>query len=238
MLKSMLRIACTTALIVVAASCENSHIQPNNPGFGKKSNDDRDRPGGFQQNPGETYSFPEIIEQEFIPSYEYFAGFKCRTWRITWPWIDGDYNADLIPTVLSVNSGELNSFEFLNNNAPSNTYNSTMSLYYQRRVESAGTMWWQLNHSLDEGASNEMEGVRFAKGNVSLESIMNWVQNRPKLFMTNWPGSTENALDYEEGDFIHFFLTKSDQYGGIRIVSMTPRIIEVYLAMPHTPYSK
>jgi hypothetical protein len=233
MFKSIFRIAYTTALIVVLTSCEDHLVQPKSPAFGKKSNGDRDMPGGFQQNPGETYAYPEIIEQEFIPSNEYFAYFKCRTWRITWPWIDGDYNSDLVPTVLSVNSGQLNSIEFLNNNSPSLTYNSTMSLYYQRRVESASTMWWQLDHSFDDAGSEDMESVRFAKIDMSLTSIMNMVQNRPKLFMSNWPGSTSNDLEYNEGDFILFHLDKADLYGGIRIVSMTPRIIEVYLAIPH-----
>ena len=64
------------------------------------------------------------------------------------------------------------------------------------------------------------------------------VQNRPKLFVNNWPGGGENEVDYQEGDFIHFQLSNTslsvaELYGGIRIVSMSPRIVEVYLALPN-----
>lgn len=67
-----------------------------------------------------------------------------------------------------------------------------------------------------------------------LDNIIYWVTERPSLFETLWPGfgAATEEVDYSEGDFIQFALF-SGHYGGIRIVSMTPRIIEIYLAVPN-----
>jgi hypothetical protein len=230
MLRTNLQVWCLGMVILALAGCEDHLLQRDQPTFGGKTiGDGREGPGGFKQNPGETYPFPEIIETEFIPSYEFFDYRMCKAWRITWPLYDSDYDLDLIPSVLSLNNGELNSFNYLNNTSPENTYNSTLSLYYGSRVESAGVMWDQLTYSFD---AEDMESVTFAEYDLSVKSIMHWVTERPKLFEVNWPGSTDNLLEYEEGDFILFKLGFAGHYGGVRIVSMTPRIIEVYLALP------
>jgi hypothetical protein len=230
MLRTKLQVWCIVAATLTLTGCEDHLLQRDEATIGGKTiRDGREGPGGFKQNPGETYPYPEIIETEFIPPYEYFAYQKCRTWRITWPAYDSDYDPDLIPSVLSLNNGELNSFNYLNNTSPENTYNATLSLYYGSKVESASTMWDQLYYSFD---AESMESLTFAKYNLSLKSIMHWVTERPKLFEQNWPGSSDNFLAYEEGDFILFNLGFAGHYGGVRIVSMTPRIIEVYLALP------
>ena len=230
MLKSKIQVWCIVVTILTLAACEDNLLQRNQSTIGGKTlGDGRDGPGGFKQNPGETYPFPEIIETEFIPPYEFFDYRKCRTWKITWPAYDSDYDPDLIPSVLSLNNGELNSFNYLNSTSPENTYNSTISLYYGSRVESAGTMWDQLTYSF---YGEDMESVTFAPYDLSVKSILHWVTERPKLFEVNWPGSTDHVLEYEEGDFILFKLGFAGQYGGVRIVSMTPRVIEVYVALP------
>lgn len=189
-----------------------------------------DGPGGFEENPDGRYPYPEIIEKEYIPPYDLFAEEKCLAWRITWPWYDDDFDSEKIPTVLSFNTGALNSINYLNNTSPGNTHNGTLSLYYNYKVESANTMWSELTYSFGEPS---METVYFAKNDVSLETIMDWVTERPSLFEHHWPGSSYNDMEYEEGDFIQFELENANRYGGIRIVSMTPRIIEVYLAVPN-----
>jgi hypothetical protein len=222
--------------MLFAVSCEDNGIQRNAQPIGGKTLGGRDDgAGGFKQNPGETYPYPEIIEREFIPPYDLFDGVKCLTWRITWPSYDSDYDYELIPTVLSLKSGGLNSFRYLNNSAPQLTYNSIMSLYYDSKVESTNSMWSELDHSFGPEASDEMQTVYFVKGSVPLDELMDWVQIRPSRFEINWPGVGigNYEMEYEEGDFIHFWLSDSNQYGGIRIVSMAPRIIEVYLAVEH-----
>lgn len=181
--------------------------------------------------------FPKIIEREYIPRYELFSHVKCRAWRIEWPSYSNSYDAGLIPTVLAVDNGALNSFKFLNGTSPSNTYNATMSLYYENTLESANNMWDELDHSFDDEAISEMESVQFAKHDTEwpLSTIIDWVTERPTLFESYWPGIGDAEFTYAEGDFIQFKLTKANLYGGVRIVKMSPRIIEVYLAVPNNP---
>lgn len=219
--------------ILILVSCEDSLLQKSTESGGNTPRRNGGHPGDKEANPGPSYRFPTIIETEFIPSSDAFDYMKCLTWKITWPSYDSDYNAELIPTVLSLNNSELNSINFLNSTHPQNTYNSTLSLHYGSRVESANTMWNELYYSFGTEESEDMESVYFEKGDYSLNSIIDWVTKRPQLFEIYWPGSSYNDLEYEEGDFIQFHLSKANRYGGIRIVKMSPRIIEVYLAVPN-----
>lgn len=164
MLKTIQKFTLPVLLLAASSGCDEQLVQPNH-AFAIIPNGGSSGPGGLAENPGEQYAFPEIIEQVFYPGYDLFAEYKCKTWRITWPWIDSDYNDELIPTVLSVNSGNLNSIAYLNNNSPALTHNSTMSLYYGQRVQSANDMWWELDHSFDENGSLDMESA-FRKGKL------------------------------------------------------------------------
>ena len=69
----------------------------------------------------------------------------------------------------------------------------------------------------------------------ALEYFIDWTTERPSLFETNWPGTCATDLEYAEGNIFQFMLTEGDvdRFGGIRVVSVTPRIIEVYLAVPN-----
>ena len=72
---------------------------------------------------------------------------------------------------------------------------------------------------------------------TSVSAVETWVTHRPKSFITHHPdevGTTE--LSYSEGDFLHFYMIYSKLYGGVRIVSMQPRIIEVYLTVPNNNF--
>jgi hypothetical protein len=54
-------------------------------------------------------------------------------------------------------------------------------------------------------------------------------------FQWNYDDEMTDELAYSEGDFVYFRLDQDGEptrWGGIRIVSMTPRIIEVYVAVP------
>lgn len=228
MINQLSKVLFTGLVLFTMASCEDA-LQKNDAIAGKTRNGHGSHPGDIKSNPGDSYRYPEIIEREYVPPYDLFSEYKCRTWRIAWPDYADDFDSDFIPTVLSLNNGELNSFNFLNNTHPNNTFNGTISLFYSQRVQSAHVMWPELDYVGD----GVMENVTFAPGNVSLDKIMDWVQERPDLFINHWPEiGTYNELDYEEGDFIHFKLLDSKLYGGIRIVSLSPRIIEVYLTLP------
>ena len=157
-----------------------------------------------------------------------YADTKCLAWRITWPEYEDSADADKIPTVFGLN-GALSSFDYLNSVDPGNTHNKVFSLYYNNKLETA----FMLSAELDHEDVSLMEMPFFVLSDQPLDNIMYWVTERPSLFEIHWPGGGDDELDYSEGDFIHFGLTNSKLFGGIRIVSMTPRIIEVYLAVPN-----
>jgi hypothetical protein len=217
-------------------SCEDNLITKRQDGLidgktaggGSGHNDTEGYPGGSD---GNRYPYPNIIKREYIPSYDLFDYMKCLAWRIEWPSYGGSADIDKIPTVFGRN-GSLNSFEYLNNTDPENTYKALFSIYYDDKVVSASNLWDELDHSFYAPAG-EMESVHFAAVEQPLENIKDWVTERPQLFEENWTNSADQELEYEEGDFFIFKLAYENLFGGIRIVSMSPRIIEVYLAVPN-----
>lgn len=221
-------------MAITSLNCEDNMLQKRPGPIGDKTTgtDDGIGPDDKATEDG-GYPYPEIIEKEFIPRDKSFAHTKCYAWRITWPAYDDDADQDLIPTVFSTANGELNSFNFLNNSAPSNTYNGDFSLYNGDKVEAANTLLSELEYVAD--GFDQMTAICFAENKITLDFIMEWVTSRPSLFEVYWPGTCDDEIEYDDGDFIQF-TTNDDgimRYGGIRIVSMTPRIIEVYLAVPN-----
>jgi len=190
---------------------------------------DGDLPEGNPESDSWPYPYPEIIKREFIPPYRLFAHTKCLAWRFTWPDYANSADVDKIPTVFGT-SGTLNSFDYLNSVDPQNTYKTVFSLFYDDKVEASASMWEVLDYA---DVSEGMEVPFFALSEQPLDKIIDWVTERPDLFELHWPGSSENELSYGDGDFIQYWLSDANLYGGIRIVSMEPRIIEVYLAVPN-----
>lgn len=222
-----------TMLALTSGSCEDSLLNERRGG--------KVTPGGNHGPLDEgvpdsdwNYVYPEIIKTEFIPSFSDFAHTKCLAWRIIWPEYPVAADADKIPTVFSFEKETLNSLEFLNNTSAQNTYDGIFSLFYNFRIQAVNSMWTELIWSFP-GIEN-IDGVVFAESSLTLDEIIYVVTERPSLFKTHWPnlsGSALDQFDYSEGDFFEFQLDPSELYGGIRIVSMTPRIIEVYLAVPN-----
>lgn len=191
-------------------------------------------PDVFQIFPGQTVHSAEIIHQEFVPTNPFFANMKCKAWRITWPEY-GDANGSTIPTVLSLTSGSLSSIYYLNHADPLLTLNSTLSLYKDQRVYASIDLP-DLDHSFGSIAHETMQFVYFQKNDISINELVEWVRECPQKFRMHWPGigAGHTRMEYQEHDFIHFWLSKSNQYGMIRIVSESPRIIEVYLAVENS----
>jgi hypothetical protein len=189
-------------------------------------------PGSFTDHPnGDRYPYPEIIKNKYIPPYDLFSHTHCMAWRITWPAYAGSADVAKIPTVFATGNGALNSFYYLDNVDPLNTYKTKFSLYYENKVATSNTMWDELKYTFYAPA-NSMESVWFAKVDQPVDIIQFWVTERPDQFENHWPGNEGEELTYGEGDFFIYYLTDQNLYGGIRIVSMSPRIIEVYLAVP------
>jgi hypothetical protein len=191
-------------------------------------------PGGFTDHPsGDRYPYPEIIHRVYIPEYRPFAYTKCLAWRIEWPAYANTADTDRIPTVFTASSGALNSFYYLNAVSAQTSYNTNFSLYFNNKLEVSATLWEELDHVF-VAPPGTMEEVRFAKEDQPLDNIMDWVTERPDLFELYYPeAGGVNEVEYEQGDFFIYYLVDQDLYGGVRIVSMSPRIIEVYLAVPN-----
>jgi hypothetical protein len=179
---------------------------------------------------GQRVVYPTIIEQTYIPSNDLFAHTKCLAWRISWPEYPAGTDPERIATIFNASNGALNSIHYLNNTHPQNTHKAAFSLYHNK-LEAAIQMWQELDHR-DVAL---MEDALFYKTDHSAKIIEGWVKERPSLFKSYWESSDEQEADYQAGDIFLFRLTDQDQYkyGGIRIVSLTPRIIEVYLAVPN-----
>lgn len=194
-------------------------------------------------NPGgQPLPSPTITKQTFIPDYDLFAETKCQAWRITWPTYPAGTDPNLIPSVFAVANGALSSFHFLNNTSASTTYKTNFNLYNNAKLETANTLWTELKYAY--GAGDKMETAWFYKTNYSVSKIEYMVKERPSLFETYWNGASFDLyteFTYKQGDIYLYKLTNPNpdwnqnpyRYGGVRIVSMTPRIIEVYLAEPN-----
>jgi hypothetical protein len=192
----------------------------------------RTSPGGLTDQPNPSrLPVPTVTFQEFIPSYELWANHKSLTWRIEWPVYNAGVSANAIPTAFARGNGSLKSFNFLNSTDPLNTINTSFSLYYDQTLEGTIHMWQELDHVPLGGIG--MEWIKFAKMNISVSTLKHWIEDRPGLLEAKMPEISEHKVSYNEGDIFLYEILGKNLYGGIRIVSMSPRIIEVYLAVPN-----
>lgn len=228
-------VALACAIHFVLTSCEDNSPVIERPvtksGINSKT---IERPiGGLKDHPNDQgVPYPEITHQTYISDNPLWAHTRCQAWRIEWPHYDGAVNPDRIPSVFTLHSGALNSFYFLNNTSPATTYKTNFSLYYEDKIEHTISMWMQLPHAT--WAVHEMETTYFSKAEIALDTIQHMVTQRASLFETYWPEGTQTtAFDYQAGDFFLFKNSTQGRFGGVRIVSMSPRIIEVYLAEPN-----
>jgi len=236
-LASLIKLFCCILVITIGGCYENS-VTPNRTTTNATLNEtianktifgrEGELPEGIPESNSWRYPYPDIIEREFIPPNRLFAHTKCLAWRITWPEYEESADENKIPTVFAMN-GLLTSFKYLNSIDPQNTHNTVFSLYYNNKVEASSLLWAELYHA----DVSLMEAPLFVLGDQPIDNIIDWVTERPDLFKHYWPGGGTNDLDYSEGDFIQYKLTDAQLFGGIRIVSMSPRIIEVYLAVPN-----
>jgi hypothetical protein len=234
MYKLLIKTTLLLALVITFTCCEDNLVGRDGQPVGGKTiaGDGPEHPSNKKKGPGESYPYPKIISTEYIPGRD-FDDLKCLAWRITWPLYDSDYDKDLIPTVFAFSDSSLHSINYLNNTHFSNTIKSVVSLYANMEVKSANMMHsdllWLPN------VHEQMQYVNFGQtDDITLPQMQEWVEGRPQLFESYYPADQwYDEMSYEEGDLINMYLTEDKLYGGIRIVSMTPRIIELYLAVPN-----
>ena len=235
-------ISVLTFCLIALCSCEEQVINSQELTTPTSRASARESSGGGIINPnGQPLPPPTITKQTFIPAYDLFAETKCQAWRITWPTYPAGTDPNLIPSVFTVANGALNSFNYLNNTLAATTYKTNFNLYNNAKLETANTLWTELKYAYDGG--NKMETAWFYKTNYPVSKIEYMVKERPSLFETYWNGAQFDVYNYytqftyKQGDIYLYKLTSQNQnpyrYGGVRIVSMTPRIIEVYLAEPN-----
>ncbi|MEQ9442922.1 MAG: hypothetical protein RIG62_28040 [Cyclobacteriaceae bacterium] len=187
------------------------------------------QPGDFTGQPG-GQPYPTIIKQVYpvdIANYQ-----ECLAWRIEWPDYPAGVDPDMIPSFFATSTGTLNSLNFMNGTHPVNKKKLNFTLFTDEKIASANEvtdLWdWQ-------GPS--AEAVYFAKIKKTAEQIEAWVATRPSNFENYWSQAKYLGTEayYEKGDFFIFQLPGQSpiRYGGIRIVSESPRIMEVYLAVPN-----
>ncbi len=186
-------------------------------------------PGDKVINPGnEPYAYPNIIEKYYPARLANYQGTKA--WRIEWPEYSGDIDPDQIPTFFATSTGGLNSLKYINSIDPLNKKKLSFSLFNGTRLKAAA-----VEETLWGGGAPSAEAVYFGKIDKSLGHIKDWVTTRPSAFELNWENTEDLDYDveYQEGDFFIYQIPGLTpiQYGGIRIVSENPRIIEVYHAV-------
>ncbi|MGB3587664.1 MAG: hypothetical protein WBA23_14040 [Tunicatimonas sp.] len=188
-------------------------------------------PGGKVVNPGGgEHAYPKIIERTYIPD-GHFVRTKCIAWRIEWPNYGGSVDTDQIPSFFKTSNGSLNSLAYLLSTDPANKKNVNFSLYLDEKIQAANDMGelWPWPESI------ETTSVYFGKIDMPVSTIKFWATERPSQFENYWDqvDSIETEVDYQEGDFFIYQIPDENLFGGIRIVSESPRIIEVYHAVPN-----
>ncbi|GAB3716893.1 hypothetical protein GCM10027592_58600 [Spirosoma flavus] len=234
-MKPINQITLFTLLLTALCGCEAPSItsqQPSSPANPLTQGSARTGVGDISNGP--SLPAPTISKQTYVPANDLWAETRCRAWRITWPTYPTGTDPKLMPTMFSVKDGIAYSFNFLNNTAAATTYKTDFNLYHDKKVASVYDMWSELTHVL--GGSDQLERTFFNKSKFSATTIEGWVKGRPNLFELYWEHTNDTVTEienYKQGDIYQFHLVNQNRYGGIRIVSMSPRIIEVYLAEPN-----
>ncbi|AQG82376.1 hypothetical protein [Spirosoma montaniterrae] len=239
-MKSLTQVIAFSLLLTALCSCREQGITPQEltPSTDLAvANSARSGPGGISNGP--SLPLPTIIAQTYIPANDFWAHTRCRAWRITWPTYPVGTNPNLIPTVFTVKNGNLNSFNYLNNTSATNTFKANFNLYHNNKLETVSQLWEEITHVLNGGGN--MAITYFTKSKYSAATVETWVKGRPSHFQTYWEQTIDTNTEtptYQQGEIYQFKLVDGDaltpdQFGGIRIVSMTPRILEVYLAEPN-----
>lgn len=213
------------ALTVVFTACQEEEIS----NLGKTNRPPQGDADDFANQPSGV-PYPEIIEQYYLANLTHYQG--CRAWSIEWPEYANDVDPDMVPTFFATSTGHLNSLNYLLNASSFKRNKATFSLYADQKIEAATEV-----SDLWDWTGIGAEAVYFRKINKTADQIQKWVTTRPSNFENYWndAGNIETTIEYQVGDFFIFQLPGQSpiRYGGIRVLSSSPRIIEAYLAIPN-----
>jgi hypothetical protein len=191
-------------------------------------------PGGYAEHSnGNEYPYPEIIHQVIMPSQPELWNLKTLAWRITWPSYADDADPEKIPTIWS-GDGILHSIEYLNNVAPENTYNTLFSLYFDETIQRTATMADELDF-VAGAPKKSMRVVSFTMPYSTPKGLQILVEHDAAFHMMWQVPYPVEELEYQVDDVLWYKIGTPDSYkwyGAIRIVSMEPRIVEVFLGVP------
>jgi hypothetical protein len=222
-------------LLLLITSCEKSFLSEEESRqkqlkHEKEINDFTDHPDSPR------VAYPTIQHVTYIPRDPANAHTKCLAWKISWPANQDMMAPDQIPTMFSYHNGALNSFKYLNAVDPMNTFNTTFSLYYENKFMTLENLDLiaQLTH-FNKINHLYYHDVFIGKLNESPATVESWVKENPGILETNvWNNiSKVDHFEYQEGDMFIFHEQGYQHNGIVRIVSMQPRVIEVYLAVPN-----
>jgi hypothetical protein len=221
-------------IMLVFAGCEDQFMTKNpQDQLGKIPSGLREEPGTFADHSnGNRYPYPEIIHQVFIPEDDLYNR-KTLAWRITWPVYDEDADPEKIPTVWSADAS-LHSIHYLNNVGPQTTYKTLFSLYFDEKIQRSRDMGSELNY-VATAPKGSMETVSFNDMWITAAGLEILAKEDATGFQMYWQlVNPVDELEYEDEDILFYKIgdpTDEKLYGAIRIVSMEPRIIEVFLAV-------
>jgi hypothetical protein len=175
-------------------------------------------PTDIQQNPGAQQQLPtvKVIKQEFT---------HAKGWRITWNGgIVSSDNWTKIQSIFSTVTGSVNSIHFLNNTSWENTDNADFMLYSGDLTATS-----EISQLTKKSA---LHATTFKLTSMKVNELEDAAKNNPNLFGTIYALAFDQATttkpDYKAGQIYVFKTARaSAKYGAVRVVSMSPRVIEV-----------
>ena len=150
---------------------------------------------------------------------------KAKGWRITWKSVGGEAPPfKKVQSIFSTVTGAVNSIDYLNGTGWHNTDNADMMLYFGDLSST--------NKVSQLTQESGLKKTRFKLSGMTLADLENAAKNDPTKFTAvytfGFDAAAEVKEDYKQGQ-IYVFKTDRNpaKYGAVRIVSMSPRIIEV-----------
>jgi hypothetical protein len=108
-------------------------------------------------------------------------------------------------------------------------------LYNDNKIIRSANLGSDLDY-IASAPKGTLKTVCFDEQGIPVDFIQWMVEEGPGGFQANlYEPTALHEWEYKQGDFLIFQVETSmapTRWGGIRIVSMAPRIIEVYLALP------
>jgi hypothetical protein len=151
---------------------------------------------------------------------------EARGWRITWKSVAGSDPTpqNKVQSIFSTVTGAVNSVDYLNGVSAKNTDNADMMLYFGDLRSTHKVP--QLTHK------SGLKKTQFKLSGMKVADLEDAAKNDPNkfgvIYTLAFDAAGEVKENYKEGQIYVFKTDRTPaKYGAVRIVSMSPRIIEV-----------